>query len=291
MLDDTVTAYLRRLGLDDPGPVSFDALAEIHRAQVERIAYNTVDIQLGRPAPIEPRAAAERIAAIGRGGYCFHLNGALSFVLGELGYTVTRHRGGVWMSTDDVPLHPFANHLALVVHDLPTADNPGGEWLVDAGLGDALHEPLPLVAGEYQQGPCAYELLRSPAVAGGWRIRHDPTGSFAGMDFEPALAAADAFEHSHQFLSTSPTSTFTRLLTAQRRDGTGVDKLIGATLTRVEGARSVGWDLRNAIEWFAALADVFGLTLDDVDAPGREDLWRRARASSDEWIRTRAEAS
>ena len=54
MLDDTTTGYLRRLGLDHLGPPSAEALAEILRAHVERVAYNTVDIQLGQPTPIAP---------------------------------------------------------------------------------------------------------------------------------------------------------------------------------------------------------------------------------------------
>ena len=47
----------------------------------------------------------------------------------------------------------LTNHLVLTVADLPTNENPSGVWYVDAGLGDALHEALPLVAGEYEQGP------------------------------------------------------------------------------------------------------------------------------------------
>jgi N-hydroxyarylamine O-acetyltransferase len=291
VLDDTVTAYLRRLGLDDPGPPSVDALAEIHRAHVERIAYNTVDIQLGRPIPIAPRAAARRIVATGRGGYCFHLNRALALLLRRLRYAVTQHRGGVWKADTEAPPRPFANHVALIVHDLPTVDSPDGNWFVDAGLGDALHEPLPLVAGEYRQGAFRYQLAASPTFEHGWRFRHDPTGSFVGMDFEHPEATPDAFERSHAVLSTSPTSTFVRYLTAQRRDGTGVDKLISCTLRRVEGERTLEWQLRSATEWLAALVDVFGLTLDDVDPDAREALWQRARAANEEWIRTGADAS
>jgi N-hydroxyarylamine O-acetyltransferase len=283
VLDDTVTGYLRRLGMGYPGPPSPEALAEIARAHVERIAYNTVDIQLGRPAPIDPAEAASRIVATGRGGYCFHLNGALSYLLTRLGYDVSQHRGGVWRDPDCDPLHPYANHLVLVVHGLPTADSPDGDWFVDAGLGDALHEPLPLVVGEYEQGPCRYQLSASPALDGGWRFQHDPTGSFTGMDFESAVAAPDAFEHSHAELSTSPTSNFVRFLAAQRRDGSGVDKLVSATLRRVEGARTVEWELRNQAEWFAALSDVFGLTLDDLSRDDRDELWRRARTAQEEW--------
>jgi hypothetical protein len=43
------------------------------------------------------------------------------------------------------------NHVVLTVSDLPTDENPSGCWYVDAGLGDALYEPLPLAPGTYRQ--------------------------------------------------------------------------------------------------------------------------------------------
>ncbi len=86
-----------------------------------------------------------------RRGYCFHLNGALAVVLEFLGYDVTLHVGGVHgpegPTSDDM-----TNHLVLLVHGLPGPGNPSGTWYVDAGLGDALHEPLPLIAGTCRRG-------------------------------------------------------------------------------------------------------------------------------------------
>ena len=114
MLD--LTGYLRRLGLEHPGPPSVSGLFAIHRAQVERVAYSTVDIYRGRPPSIDPYESADRVAATGRGGYCYHLNGALSVVLAELGFDIHRHRGFVWSQPEEVPLKPYANHLALTVH-------------------------------------------------------------------------------------------------------------------------------------------------------------------------------
>jgi len=282
-----VIGYLRRLGLDDPGPPASAALTRIHRAHVERIAYNTVDLQLGRRTTVDPHLAAGRIVATGRGGYCFHLNGALGVLLTALGYDVRQHRGGVWSRADEVPLRPFANHLALTVHGLPTEDNPDGAWFVDAGLGDALHEPVPLRAGAVRQGPFTYGVVPSPALAGGWRFRHDPAGSFVAMDFESNLASVNDFAESHSVLSTSPESGFVRFLSVQRRDAGGVDKLVSCTLRRIEGAGMTECELRSAKEWSAALADVFGLTLDDVEADEKAALWRRARTAQDEWQRSR----
>ena len=62
----------------------------------------------------------------------------------------------------------------LVVHDLPDRDSPDGPWYVDAGLGDALHEPLPLVPGTYPQGPLRFELQATDDGVGDWHLTHDP---------------------------------------------------------------------------------------------------------------------
>jgi arylamine N-acetyltransferase len=190
-----------------------------------------------------------------------------------------------------VPLRPFANHLALTVHGLPTADHPGGAWFVDAGLGDALYEPLPLRAGDARQGPFAYSLEASPALAGGWRFRHDPSGAFVAMDFEPRLAAPVDFVESHRSLSTSPTSSFVRFLTAARRDATGADKLVSCSLLRREGADTSVVTLRTQAQWRAAWADVFGLTFDDATAEEMDALWRRARQAQQEWDLAQADGS
>jgi len=74
-----------------------------------------------------------------------------------------------------------------------------------------------------------------------------------------------------------------RYLTVSRRDSTGVDKLTSLTLRRVEGPRTVEWRLGNPAEFFAALADVFGLTLDDLDQPAKDALYRRARTAQVDW--------
>src|SRR5690348_1403577 len=144
-----IGAYLRRLEVGHEGPPSVEALRTLHAAHVERIAYEALDVQLGLVNSIQPADSVERITRHGRGGYCYHLNGALSVLLTTLGYDVVWHRAGVQGRDDAEPPGPRqANHLALTVRGLPAPECPEGEWLVDAGLGDALHEPLPLVEGE-----------------------------------------------------------------------------------------------------------------------------------------------
>lgn len=275
---DLQAAYLRRLGLEAEPP-SHDALQRLHRAQVERVPYETLWIHAGEGWGIDLADAVERIAIRGRGGYCFHLNGAFSELLTSLGYDVTRHVGGVH-GPGGLTAAEMTNHLVLTVGGLPTDEHPEGTWYVDVGLGDALHEALPLAAGTHQEGPF---LLAIEPTDEGWHLTHDPSGDFAGMAWRAAPASMDDFAERHRWLSTDPASGFVRVATAQRRDATGVDRLRGLVLTRIGEGTAPGEPLTDRDDWFAALADVFGLCF---DAPVAHRLWTRCRAAHEAWEAT-----
>ncbi|MEU8250855.1 arylamine N-acetyltransferase [Nonomuraea sp. NPDC048916] len=274
--------YLRHLGLTDllNTPPTAESLRALHIAHVERVPYEVLEIWLGRTTTVDPLESAERILR-GRGGYCYHLNGAFSRLAMELGYEVTRHVGGV--QTRGAEPGVSGNHLVLTVRGLPSEDNPGGEWLVDLGLGDGLHEPLPLVEGTHRQGPFVYGLRPSEVAPGGWRFEHDPSGSFEGMDFGLTPADMSAFVEMHGQLSTSPESGFVRVAVVQRRDASGVDVLRGLRLSRLgNGSHSVTLD--TARDYYAALADVFGLPLGDVSAGEKDALFGRLHDAHEEWL-------
>ncbi|XVU29904.1 arylamine N-acetyltransferase family protein [Actinoplanes sp. CA-054009] len=279
-----VDGYLRRLGLAGWAgrPPSAEALGELHRAHAERVPYESLEIWLGRPTTVEPGDSVGRILR-GRGGYCYHLNGAFSSLLRALGYQVSRHVGGV-QGNAERPAGADANHLVLTVSGLPSEAAPDGRWLVDLGMGDGLHGPLPLVVGSYRQGPFTYGLRPSEVEAGGWRFDHDPRGGFLGMDFRPEAVGMAAFAEKHRFLSTSPESGFVRTATAQRRDAEGADVLRGLTLSRV-GETVSRTEIETPADYFAVLADLFGLTLDDVSAAERAVMWRRLVEAREAWRR------
>lgn len=280
-----VPAYLDRLGVPAPGEPSVDSLRALHRAHVERVPYENLEIQLGRPTTVDPVEAADRISRR-RGGYCFHLNGAFSALLGELGYTVTRHLGGVQRIAEEGS-RVNGGHMALTVSGLPDESCPDGVWLVDVGLGSALHEPAPLREGALRQGPFAYRLRRSDAVARGWRFDHDPRGLFVGMDFREEPAAISDFAPMHEYLSTSPESGFVRVAIVQRRDAKGADILRGLVLGRIGSAASEAL-VESQAEWFDALADVFGLPLADVGEAERRRLWRRVVRAHEDFQRAQS---
>lgn len=268
--------YLRRLGLEAEPP-SVAALFRIHRAQLERIPYETTWIHLGENWGINVDDSLERIATRGRGGYCFHLNGSLGQVLTQLGYDVSLHVGGVHRGEPEAAL--MTNHLVLLVSGLVTDENPNGVWYVDAGLGDALYEPLPLVAGTYQQGPLTFVLSETPGAVGDWHFAHDPRGSFPGMAFQSRKATLAEFEARHQHLSTSLESGFVRTVTVQRRERHRVIVLRALTFSIRDEEGFSSRVVTDRAEWFALLADELLLRLDGVGPSDLERLWKSANVS------------
>lgn len=271
-----VSRYLTRLGIDDPGPVGAEGLRRLHHAHVERVPYENLDLVLGLPAPIAVEASVARVLA-GRGGYCFHLNGAFAALLASLGYDVVPRRAGIHPAASAASPGVTDTHLALTVHEVPGDDGTRGDWLVDVGLGDALHGPLPLVPGRQTQGPFTYGLRRSRAAGARWRFDHDRAGVFRGMEVGEGVATIDDFARRHHEFCTDATSALRRVVSVQRRDALGVDLLIGLRRSRREGGGTRSRVLADRDEWFACLEDDFGLELAALD-DRRDDLWTLVRA-------------
>jgi len=278
----TVDRYLRRLGIDDPGEPSIAALHALHRAHVERVPYEVLDIQLGRPSTVNPKDSVARVLR-GRGGYCVQINSAFSTLLTALGYHVTWHAALVQAGAA-----PPAPGVASAPHLAATVELDGEVWLIDPGLGDGLHDPVPLRAGTYRQGPFTFRVGPSQVRPGGWRFDHDPLGAITGIDFSMSRASQDEFDEWHPFLCTSPESRLVRAATVMRRDADRVDNLTGCMLRRVDSGGRTVRELATPNDWYGALADIFGLRLDDIDEWERAALWAKVRGAHEAWLAAKA---
>ncbi len=284
-----VDDYLCRLGVphEPPSPAG---LARLHRAHVERVPYETFWLHLGEDIGIDPLASARRIARTRRGGYCFHLNGAFAELLGALGYCVTRHVAGVHDAAGP-SVETLRNHVALVVHDLPSPANLAGDWYVDAGLGDVLHGPLSLLSGRSRQGPMSFAIETAARDGvGDWHFVNDPRGSLGGVSIVAEPAAIDVFEERHAFNVTSPASSYSRTVTCQRRHAGGADVLRGRVLVRRDGATTTTRTLETLAELLAVLHDVFSMRL-DVPRVALARLWTQLCGAHDQWAARQAVAS
>jgi N-hydroxyarylamine O-acetyltransferase len=277
-----VEDYLAHLGLDHRAPPSVGALAELQARHLERVVFENLEIQRGRPTTVDYGESAERIVKRGRGGYCFHLNGAFGLLLEALGYGVSRRRGTVQPPPGAAPGR-ILNHLVVLVHGLATSTNPQGTWWTEVGLGDGCTRPLALRAGRCEDDPYTYELEPSPVYAGGLRLLQRDGEGAGVVDVDTAPPEAAELAAAHERLATSPESRFVRTATFQRRGARVLDRLRARTLSRVQPGATRTTLLEDEVAWFAALDDVFGLPLADLDAAERRALWQRVCAQHDAW--------
>jgi arylamine N-acetyltransferase len=266
--------YLRHLGLGDGlGPPSPEALRVLQHAHLDRVPYENLEIQLGRPTSIDPRESAQRIVS-GRGGYCLHLNGAFAALLVSLGYDVTLTRGAAPSAGDGTA---WGNHL------VPLVRFPERTWVVDVGLGDGFRDPFPLAPADLPQPPFHYRLEH---VAGTlWRFQHDARASITGFDLDVSPVALTAFAAKHEELSTSPESPFVQKLVVQSRRADHALTLRGCVLTRSDALGKTSRDVLKRDEWMDLLRDEFGLRLDDVEPDALTALWERVRTAHEAWDR------
>ena len=276
--NDLAHAYLERLGVDvSRGNVDLDVLTRLQQAHVERVVYETIDMVLGRPPGISPLASAARILS-GKGGYCYHLNGAFSALLAWLDVDVTRHHAGVQRRSIPEPVGVNRNHMALTVR---LADE--SRWLVDVGLGDGPAEPLPLVPGMHEQAGFRYELAPSSCGEALWRFEHDPRGSFAGfeLDVDAAASVAD-FAEMHAMLSTR--SGFATTATAQRWVAGRVVVLRGCVLTEVGPNGADTTDVTDEDAWWTVVLNDFGLSYGGLSSDERSRLWSYVADGHAAWV-------
>src|SRR3954451_21382564 len=88
-----LAAYLARIGYAGPVRPDLSTLRAVHRAHLQAIPYDSLDVQLGRPLTLDPAAAYDKIVRRRRGGWCYEMSGLLGWALGEIGFSVPRMAG------------------------------------------------------------------------------------------------------------------------------------------------------------------------------------------------------
>lgn len=250
-------AYLDRIGFKGDARPDLRTLRAVHRAHVEAIPYENLDVQFKRPLTRAPADAFDKIVTRKRGGWCYEMNGLLGWALEEIGFKVTRLAGGVTRAINGDSV--VGNHLVLLV-DL------GETWVADAGFGDGLIEPVRLREGSFQTGPLECRLEK---IGGGWwRYFNDPAGGAPSFDFNPDIGDEALLEARCLFLQNDPASPFVQNAVVQRwRDGEHYS-LRGRVLQTVAESGKHQETIDSAEDYVAALREIFAL-----DLPEAATLW------------------
>ncbi len=247
--DAEVGRYLARVGLGCSSASSTD----LHAAHVRSIAYEDLDIHLGREIRLDLDSLVGKLVDRRRGGYCYEQNTLFAAVLEAHGHTVTRCLGRVRLGDPTSP-RP-ATHMVLLVDG----------QVLDVGFGGATPiGPVPL-DGEATYGPWTWRTERTATPEGedAWVVRlfDTPLYTFTDTPRHPV----DYLAPNH-YSSTHPRSLFTQNVIAQRWDDDRQVGLVGLTLSErgADGTEEVT-DVAPA-DLGRVLRERFGLDLTDDEA-------------------------
>ncbi|MEO9827723.1 MAG: arylamine N-acetyltransferase, partial [Paracoccaceae bacterium] len=199
--------YLTRIRFTgDPRP-DRATLTALMQAQLRTVPFENLDQQLGVPVPTDVKSAYTKVVDNRRGGWCFELNGLFRWTLSEIGFevqTLAAHVGDNGESRS-AP----ADHMFLRVD----CDEP---LLVDVGFGGSMIEPIPLFQANTSQPP--YTLTVTEEDNGYFRFSEQLAGAEpTSFDYRMTPVSDTHFDEISKSLQTDETSSFRRMLKAQRR--------------------------------------------------------------------------
>lgn len=268
--DVDLDGYFARIGYAGPREPTLEVLRRLHELHPAAIAFEAIDVLLGRGISLDPRAVDAKLIGARRGGYCFEQNSLFQRVLRGLGFRV---EGLIARSRWGRPLEETAprTHMSLRVR-LDEVD-----WLADVGFGGCmLTTPIRLDHRGVQR--TRFEPVRLVAFGDELRLEAMIGGSWRAI-YDLALPAQSEVEFvsPNWFTSTHPESAFRRHLIVTRTTPTGRFALLENRLTiRRPGATTV----RSALsldDLERSLAEDFGLPV----APEWRPLLHRAVLAGD----------
>src|ERR1700733_5535580 len=151
-------AWLNRIGYRGALQPTLDSLHQLIFSHSHTIAYESLDLRLGRTPKLDPASLQRKMIAGGRGGYCLEQNMLFREGLRSLGYKITSLQGRVVRGMAIDAPRP-------AIHMLLQVEMPDGPYLADVGFGNlAPTSALLLREGIEQSTP--HEPMRFIDVAG-----------------------------------------------------------------------------------------------------------------------------
>jgi N-hydroxyarylamine O-acetyltransferase len=249
-----LAAYLRRIGYEGDGAPTGDTLTELHRAHLDAIGFENLDIVLGHGISVDLPDIQAKLVDRGRGGYCYEHGVLFAAVLARLGFGVQRLLARVGgLGEQPRP----RTHMTLLV----SADSR--QWLADVGFGTGLLEPLPMdVPGPHEQGGWAFDL--QPDGDDGWNLLERRRDEWlTGYWFDAQRQHPADVVMANHFTATWPRSPFVGQIVASRKDEASIHRLAGRTLTVMRPDGSTYERELDDAELADVLRDLFGLPLSD----------------------------
>jgi N-hydroxyarylamine O-acetyltransferase len=255
----SLDGYLDRIGLGGPPEPTLQGLGAIVGAHSAAIAFENIDVFLGRPPKLDLASLQAKMVRGKRGGYCFEQNFLLRAGLRAIGFTATSMIARVVRGFPaDAPR--IAGHMVVRV------DLPEGPFLVDAGFGN-LTPTGPLALQSMIEQPTPHEAMRLLPVGPELVLQARLGDTWDNLWRLCSHATVDAdYDVANWFTATHPDSVFVNNMIVARPgpDGTRHTFLNGRVNLRLPD----GTVKRQEVD-DAGIADVllgtFGLSLSAED--------------------------
>ena len=251
--DQSIQAYLARIGYRAKLGPTLTTLRDLHCAHLLTVPFENLDIHRGRQIVLDEALLYDKIVRRRRGGFCYELNGLFAVLLRHLGFDVTLLSAGVARAAGG--FGPDYDHLALLVK----LDEP---WLVDVGFGDSFREPLRF--GERGPQVQAGDEYLLEDLGKSWRMKRRKKESAWGDQYEFTLVPRqlEDFKDMCRYHQTSPESTFTQKRVCSRATPNGRVSLSEKRLIVTDNGNREERELSDE-EYARILRELFGFELSD----------------------------
>lgn len=263
-----IEEYLGRIGLASAPALDIGGLDLLQRAHTRSIAFENLDIRLGRPIQIDSASVFDKLVRRRRGGYCFEQNRLFADVLTALGVAnrPILARGRLNLPVDSIPPR---THVCLSV----TLD--GEDWLIDAGFGALYIAPMRFEDGVVSRsGHRLRRVGEAGSPEGQWWLERAANPADTGAtaewqaqySFDTFPVAAEDLEQASHWTSTRSDTRFTTGHIASISLENGFASLNDRQLTLYgpDGKRVREFD--DAAAYAAMLRDLFRIDFSDAEA-------------------------
>jgi len=267
MVSMNLKSYFQRIGYTGPTAPTIETLNGITEAHTKSIAFENLDVILGKRIDLSNEALFDKLVTKKRGGYCFEQNGLLLHALESLGFDAKPLSARVRLRF--ASREPDAPRTHMFVRVELGAES----FLTDVGMGaGSLTKALKLIADIEQETP--HDTRRIVQDKGRWyqQVRHGNTWQDANEFTLEEMPLIDR-EVANWYTSAHPQSHFKSNIIAARAidDGQRITLQDMEFTKRARNGESQKRLLKNRDELIDVLTNDFGLTLTSSD---REQLQR-----------------
>jgi N-hydroxyarylamine O-acetyltransferase len=251
-------AWLNRIGYSGPLEPTLSTLNKLIFAHSHAIAYESLDIMLGRTPRLDLDSLQRKMISGGRGGYCLEQNMLFREALRSLGYIITSLQGRVVRGMPIDAPRP-------AIHMLLQVDLREGPYLADVGFGNlAPTSALLLKVGIEQDTP--HEPMRFIDVGGELTLQSKLRDTWEHIyRVVPYPRYDDEYEITNWYTGTHPDAPYqSNIIAARPLPNRMRITMFNARLTvRHATGETERRILKDEVEFTSALHDEFGLNISD----------------------------